>query len=97
VWICWIHHFYLRSGTVWSVQAHSSSSPLWKAIISVRNLIYQHCGDSEASISLMSQWSSAAGQFLRHAYNFFRPIGSIVSWNQVVWERWSLPKYSFIL
>jgi len=97
VWICWIHHFYLRSGTVWSVQAHSSSSPLWKAIISVRNLISQHCGDSEASISLMSQWSSAAGPFLRHAYNFFRPIGSIVSWNQVVWERWSLPKYSFIL
>jgi len=78
--------FYLRSGTVWSVQAHSSSSPLWKAIISVRDLISQHCEDSEASISLMSRWSSAAGPFLRHTYNFFRPVGFVVPWNQVVWE-----------
>jgi hypothetical protein len=39
----------------------------------------------------MSRWSSAAGPFLRHAYNFFRPVGSVVSWNQVVWEQWSLP------
>jgi hypothetical protein len=78
--------FYLRSGTVWSVQAHSSSSPLWKAIISVRDLISQHCEDSEASISLMSRWSSVAGPFLRHTYNFFRPVGFVVPWNQVVWE-----------
>jgi hypothetical protein len=86
VWIRWIHHFYLRSGIVWSVQTHSSSSPLWKVILSVRDLLSQHCGDSEVNISLMSQWSFVAGPFLHHAYNFFRPIGSVVSWNRVVWE-----------
>ena len=72
VWIRWIHHFYLSSGTIWTVQARPSSSPLWKAIVSVRDLIFQHCGDSEVeSISLMNRWSTAAGPFLAHAYDFF--------------------------
>ena len=61
VWIHWIHHYYLRDSNVWLVQAHPSSSPLWKAIISVRDIISQHCGDSNESISLMCRWSSAAG------------------------------------
>ena len=82
---------------MWLVQAHPSSSPLWKAIISVRDIISQSCGDSNESISLMSRWSSAAGPFLSHAYNFFRPVGPAVSWHRVVWETWSLPKYNFIL
>jgi hypothetical protein len=97
VWIRWIHHFYLNSGTIWSVQAHHSSSPLWKAIIYVKDLLLQRCGDSESSITLLSGWSTGAGLFLSHAYEFFRPVGSAVSWGRVVWEQWSLPKYSFIL
>ena len=32
-----------------------------------------------------------------HAYHFFRPVGSTNSWHRVVWEQWSLTKYSFIL
>ena len=46
---------------------------------------------------LMRNWSNSTGPFLAHAYDFFRPVGSIVSWGRVVWEQWSLPKYSFIL
>jgi len=45
----------------------------------------------------MSNWSASAGPFLAHAYDFFRPVGSTVSWSQVVWEQWSLPKHNFIL
>jgi hypothetical protein len=97
VWIRWIHHFYLSSGTIWSIQAHHTSSPLWKAIISVRDLLLQHCGDSESSITLLNSWSAGVGPFLSHAYEFFRPIGQAVSWGRVVWEQWSLPKHSFIL
>ena len=98
VWIRWIHHFYLSSGSIWSVQVHHSSSPLWKAITTVRDVISQHCGGSEVEcVSLMRAWSNTAGPFLAHAYDFFRPVGSIVSWDRVVWEQWSLPKYSFIL
>ncbi|XP_073262655.1 uncharacterized protein [Populus alba] len=97
VWIRWIHHFYLSSGTIWSIQAHHTSSPLWKAIISVRDLLLQHCGDSASSITLLNSWSAGVGPFLSHAYEFFRPTGPAVSWGQVVWEQWSLPKHSSIL
>jgi len=98
IWIRWIHHFYLSSGTIWSVQAHQSSSPLWKAIISIRDLLLQRCGDSEREcVSLMNSWVTFAGPFLAHAYDFFRPVGSMVPWSRVVWESWSLPKHSFIL
>ena len=45
----------------------------------------------------MSNWSNDADCFLAHAYDFFRPVGSAVSWGRVVWEQWSLPKYSSIL
>ena len=80
VWIRWIHHFCLNSGTIWSVHAHHSSSPLWKAIISVRDLLLQLCGDSKSSITLLSSWSTSAGFFISYAYDFFRPVGSTVSW-----------------
>ena len=45
----------------------------------------------------VSSWSTSAGPFLAHAYQFFRPVGATISWHRVVWEQWSLPKYSFIL
>jgi len=45
----------------------------------------------------MSDWSNGVGTFLAHAYDFFRPTGSALSWGRVVWEQWSLPKHSFIL
>ncbi|KAL9384336.1 hypothetical protein Peur_021346 [Populus x canadensis] len=62
VWIHWIHHFYLNSGTIWSVHKHHSSSPLWKAVISIRDLLLQLYGDSESSITLLSSWSTGAGK-----------------------------------
>jgi len=45
----------------------------------------------------MNSWFTSAGPFLAHAYDFFRPVGSMVQWSRVVWEPWSLPKHSFIL
>jgi hypothetical protein len=32
----------------------------------------------------MSGWNSRMDTFLSHAYNFFRPSGSPVSWERVV-------------
>ena len=97
IWIRWVHHFYLHSDSVWHIQAHQHSSPLWKAIIYVRDILIQYCGSPRESIQLLSTWSSSASPFLVHAYHFFRPTGSIIPWHQVVWEQWSLPKYNFIL
>jgi hypothetical protein len=37
LWIRWVHHFYLTHGTIWSSRAHKSSSPLWKAILLLKD------------------------------------------------------------
>jgi hypothetical protein len=34
----------------------------------------------------MSGWNSGMDKFMSHAYNFFQPSGSSVSWERVVWE-----------
>jgi hypothetical protein len=97
VWIRWVHHFYLRNEIIWTASAHHSSSPLWKSIIFLRDYTIQHYGSQYGSIALMSGWNSGMDKFMSHAYNFFRPSGSPVSWERVVWEKWSLPKHCFIL
>jgi hypothetical protein len=45
----------------------------------------------------MKQWSSSAGSFTANAYEFLRFRSTPVRWRKVVWESWSLPRYSFIL
>ncbi|XP_011016286.1 PREDICTED: uncharacterized protein LOC105119798 [Populus euphratica] len=96
-WIRWVHHFYLNRDTIWHAQAHQHSSPLWKAIISIRDNLVQHCEYPGESIQLLRSWSSSKGTFVAHAYQFFRPSGPTIPWHRVVWEHWSLAKYSFIL
>ena len=97
VWIRWVHHYYLNHEDVWTIQPHQHSSPLWKSILSVRDLLSLRCGGTRETIQLMTTWDTNAGPFLAHAYQFLRPVGAPISWHRVVWEQWSLPKYSFIL
>jgi hypothetical protein len=97
IWIQWVHHFYLRSSSVWNIHAHHSSSPLWKSIISLRDRLVEDCGGQAESISLMGRWYNEVGPFLIKAYDFFCPTDTPVTWERVVWEHWSMPKYNFIL
>jgi hypothetical protein len=97
VWIRWVHHFYLSHDDIWTAQPNQHSSPLWKSILSIRDLLSLRSGSPRESIQLMTSWSTSTGPFLAHAYQFFRQVGAAISWNRVVWEQWSLPKYSFIL
>jgi hypothetical protein len=63
-----VHHFYLNRDTVWHAQAHQHSSPLWKAIIFVWDILVQHCGHPGESIQLLRNWSYSEGPFLAHAF-----------------------------
>jgi hypothetical protein len=39
VWIQWIHHYYLSNVSIWDGVSPRTSSPLWKAIISLKEQI----------------------------------------------------------
>jgi hypothetical protein len=92
-----VHHFYLSHEDIWTAQPNQHSSPLWKSILSVRDFLSLRCGSLRETIQLMTSWSTNTGLFLAHAYQFLRLMGATISWHRVVWEQWSLPKYSFIL
>ncbi|XP_011004865.1 PREDICTED: uncharacterized protein LOC105111252 [Populus euphratica] len=52
IWIQWIHHYYLRSHTIWDAAASPSSSPLWKSIINMRDQLVGLAGGHAQTLSL---------------------------------------------
>ena len=96
IWIQWVHHVYLRSSIIWVAQASKTSSPLWKAIMLVKNQLMIACGTQGATIRLIGSWDSS-DKFSRNAYDYFRLRGDEVTWLCVVWDSWSMPRYNFIL
>jgi hypothetical protein len=46
---------------------------------------------------MMFDWYSSAEHFLPNAYDFLRAQGAKVTWDRMVWEPWSMPRYNFIL
>ncbi|KAJ6907746.1 hypothetical protein NC651_018243 [Populus alba x Populus x berolinensis] len=97
IWIKWVHHYYLQSSSIWDITAHPSSSPLWKSTILFRNNLYDLCGGHPQSLSLMALWNTSEGAFSSNAYDYLRFRSSQVHWRRVIWEPWSLPRFSFIL
>lgn len=97
IWIKWVHHYYLQSSSIWDITAHPSSSPLWKSTILFRNNLYDLCGGHPQSLSLMALWNTSKGAFSSNAYDYLRFRSSQVHWRRVIWEPWSLPRFSFIL
>jgi hypothetical protein len=97
IWIKWVHHYYLQSSSIWNITAHPSSSPLWKSTILFRNKLYDLCGGHPQSLSLMALWNTSTGPFSSNAYDYLRFRSSQVHWRRVIWEPWSLPRFSFIL
>jgi len=97
IWIQWVHHFYLHTQSIWDSTAHPCSSPLWKSILSFRDNLVDKGGSRSQALSLLESWSSSVGPFTAHAYDFLRFRSTPVFWKRVVWESWSMPRYSFTL
>ena len=96
IWIQWVDHAYLGSSNIWVAQASKASSPLWKAILLLKNHLLNVCGNQGAAITLVSSWDNR-DKFSRNAYDYFRLRGDEVHWCRVVWDSWSMPRYNFIL
>ena len=97
IWIRWIHHYYLHANSIWNVQIHKASSPLWKSIILLKNQLVQSYGSHLLVIDLMADWERREGGFTYNAYASLRPRNPAVPWEKIVWEPWSLPRCNFIL
>jgi hypothetical protein len=63
---------------------------LWDRLI-------DECRGQQAVISMMQSWVNITKPFLANTYEFLRIKGTPVSWVNMVWESWCLPRHSFIL
>jgi hypothetical protein len=97
IWIRWVHHFYLQDTNIWTTPLQQTSSPLWKSFIKFRDRLLDDCGGQPAVISMLQSWDNTTKPFSANAYEHLRTKGTPVSWVNVVWEPWCLPRHSFIL
>lgn len=97
LWIKWIDHFYISHNSVWVSDMRKSSSPPWKSICSFRNQLLALLGEPFEVIATLQSWHNEAGTFIANAHEFFHFKDNPVSWTKVVWEKWSLLRYNFIL
>jgi hypothetical protein len=97
IWIRWVHHFYLQDTNIWTTPLQQTSSPLWKSFIKFRDRLLDDCGGQPAVISMLQSWDNTIKPFSANAYEHLRTKGTPVSWVNVVWEPWCLPRHSFIL
>ncbi|XP_038708538.1 uncharacterized protein LOC120003588 [Tripterygium wilfordii] len=96
LWIQWVHHYYLNQTPIWHAGLIKNSSPLWKAIFNLKKQLVQDCGGQNQVISLIQSWHNGPHLVSSCAYEHFRVKNPNVGWVNVVWEVWSLPRYSFI-
>ena len=57
--------------------------------------LFFHCFFFPTAIALLYTWSSVDHPFLANAYDFLWLKGTLVSWEKVVWEPWSMPRYIY--
>jgi hypothetical protein len=97
LWIKWVVHYYLLNNSIWFSDLRKTYSPLRKSIYVLKNqLVEQYGGISDATSTLL-RWQNGLGSFIANTHEFFRFKSDRVTWDSVVWEQWSLLKYSFIL
>lgn len=77
LWVRWIHHKYVRQGTIWDTPLSKDHSPLFKRILQIRDQILLRERTEDDSIRRMQSWqnkgewrmmrtSSLGDQRLRH-------------------------------
>ena len=86
LWLKWIHHLYLKGGSVWEHEAPSYSSWTWRKLVSIMK---------EAKDAVQRQ--HGGNYSITQGYKWFCDAQVKVRWDKQVWNRLNLPKHSFIM
>lgn len=97
LWIKWVDHYYLLNNSIWFSNLRKTSYPLRKSIYALKNQLVEQCGGILDATSTLLRWQNGLGSFIASTHEFFIFKSDRVIWDSVVWEQWSLLRYSFIL
>ncbi|KAL9230937.1 hypothetical protein vseg_006225 [Gypsophila vaccaria] len=84
LWVKWVHQVYLRGHDWFSYKPTQDSTWGWRKICSTRDAL------SPGQLWYGSDYSIQKG------YQWLNGSHTKVNWSQVIWNRYSLPKHSFI-
>ena len=85
LWLKWVHHVYLKGGSIWEHDAPLECSWTWRKLISIVKDVKDQFQQQQPS-----KYSIAIG------YKLFSEDQRKVQWDRQVWNRWNYPKHSFI-
>lgn len=97
LWCKWVHHFYIKTGTIWTVLVRKDIPPLFKQLLSIRDKLVETLGSTNAAIERISSWIVGDNINASMAYEFFKPQGQLLTWSKIVWNPIIPSKFSFYL
>ncbi|KAK9723563.1 hypothetical protein RND81_05G008200 [Saponaria officinalis] len=90
LWVRWINHTYLKGRTWQNFSPSTSSTWYWRKICQIKDLL--------ADAYRQNQWENQTGKeyTIAKGYEWIRDKGQKVPWNSLVWNSWTVPKYSLL-
>ncbi|XP_074299479.1 uncharacterized protein LOC141630590 [Silene latifolia] len=89
LWVRWVNHIYIKGQNWETYNPPTNSSWYWKRICRVKTLL------SEAYEQDLWVHQHHKVYTIAKGYDFLRDKGQEVSWQGLVWNKWSVPKHSF--
>ncbi|XP_074271311.1 uncharacterized protein LOC141595244 [Silene latifolia] len=90
MWVRWVNHTYIKGKDWLTYEPPTSTSWYWRRICRVKNLFKEAYNQNMWTTQHNKEYTIAKG------YDFIRDKGLKVNWHNLVWNKWSIPKHSFI-
>ncbi|XP_074305312.1 uncharacterized protein LOC141640408 [Silene latifolia] len=90
MWVRWVNHTYIKGKDWLTYEPPTSTSWYWRRICRVKNLFKEAYSQNMWTTQHNKEYTIAKG------YYFIRDKGPKVYCNNLVWNKWSIPKHSFI-
>lgn len=85
LWIQWVHYVYLKGEEVWEHRPPSTSYWQWKSLMAIKEEV-----KGKFTNQMMQKYTISVG------YNMLMGEFQKERWALQVWNKWSLPKHTFI-
>lgn len=86
LWLKWIQHIYLKGENIWEHNALIHSSWQWKELMKVKEQVKASFRNQVVNFYSISK-----------GYNLFLGQQERCQWSGQIWNRWNVPKHSFIM
>ncbi|XP_074313958.1 uncharacterized protein LOC141649160 [Silene latifolia] len=90
LWVRWVNHTYLKGSDWHTYYPTNYSSWYWRKVCQVRVRFQQAYQQNTWENTPQNGYTIAKG------YDFLRERATEVSWHALVWNKWNIPKHSFL-